>query len=101
MGKFRKSNAAVKLHTLLNLPGNFPIGISITNAKIHDVNALDDFFSEARAVYIFDRSYTDFARLYMNSPRRGILYHPYKTGFYTLKDYPEQFRRIRYFAKSS
>jgi hypothetical protein len=62
--KFRKSKAAVKLHTLLDLRGNIPVVISITSGKIHDVNALDDLLFEAGAVYIFDRGYVDFARLY-------------------------------------
>ncbi len=62
--KFRKAKAAVKLHTLLDLRGNIPVVISITSGKIGDVSALDDLIFEAGAIYIFDRGYIDFARLY-------------------------------------
>ena len=62
--KFRKRNAAVKMHTLLDLHGNIPTFISITNGKVHDVNILDDIFPEAGAFYVMDRGYVDFERLY-------------------------------------
>ena len=122
--KFRKNKAAVKLHTLLDLRGNIPVVISITNGKIHDVNALDDLVFELGAIYIFDKAYIDFARLYRihqslaffvtraksNFVFKRLYSQPVDkstgvradqiimvTGFYTLLDYPEKLRRIRYF----
>ena len=122
--KFRKTKAAIKLHTLLDLRGNIPVVISITNGKIHDVNALDDLVFEPGAIYIFDKAYVDFARLYgihqslaffvtrtkSNFVFKRLYSRPVDkstgiwadqiimvTGFYTLMDYPEKLRRIRYF----
>jgi len=122
--KFRKTKAAVKLHTLLDLRGNIPVVISITNGKTHDVNALDDLVFEPGAIYIFDKAYVDFARLYRihqslaffvtraksNFVFKRLYSQPVDkstgiqadqiimvTGFYTLLDYPEKLRRIRYF----
>jgi len=62
--KFRKTKAAVKLHTLLTLQGNFPTLVIITDGKVHDVNILDELIFEAGAFYIMDRGYVDFGRLY-------------------------------------
>jgi hypothetical protein len=121
--KFRRKKAAIKLHTLLDLRGNIPVVISMTQGKIHDVNALDDLLFEAGAIYIFDRAYVDFSRLYRihrslaffvtrakgNFVFKRLYSLPVDkstgvradqiitvTGFYTLKDYPEKLRRIRY-----
>jgi len=122
--KFRRSKAAVKLHTLLDLRGNIPVIISITPGKIHDVNILDKLIIEAGAIYIMDRAYVDFARLYRihqsqasfvtraksNFVFKRLYSQPVDkstgvqadqiitvTGFYTLKGYPEKLRRVRYF----
>jgi len=122
--KFRRGKAGIKLHTLLDLQGNIPVIIRITPAKIHDVNILDDLLFEAGAIYVFDRAYVDFARLYRIHQSRAFFLSRAKsnfvfkrlysqpvdkstgvradqiimvTGFYTLKDYPEKLRRIRYF----
>ena len=122
--KFRKRKAAVKLHTLLDLRGNIPVVISITNGKTHDVKALDDLVFEPGAIYIFDKAYVDFARLYRihqslaffvtraksNFVFKRLYSQPVDkstgvradqiimvTGFYTLMDYPERLRRIRYY----
>ena len=62
--KFRKTKAAVKLHTLIDLRGNLPTFIYISDGKLHDVNALDELISEENAFYVMDRAYIDFARLY-------------------------------------
>ena len=62
--KFRKHKAAVKMHTLLDLHGNIPTFISITDGKVHDVNILDEITPEAGAFYVMDRGYLDFERLY-------------------------------------
>jgi hypothetical protein len=62
--KFRTHKGAVKMHTLLDLHGNIPTFISITDGKVHDVNILDEFLPEAGAFYVMDRGYLDFERLY-------------------------------------
>ena len=61
---FRKQKGAIKLHTLLDLRGNLPSFIKITDGKVHDVNILDDLIPEPGSYYIMDRGYLDFARLY-------------------------------------
>jgi len=63
--KFRKHKAAVKLHTLLDLHGNIPTFIRITSGVVHDVNLLDEILPEAGAIYVFDRGYIDFQRLFV------------------------------------
>ena len=62
---FRSTKAAIKLHTLLDLRGNIPSFIHITDGKTHEVNTLDDLVLEAGAFYLMDRGYLDFARLYV------------------------------------
>lgn len=61
---FRPTKAAIKLHTLLDLRGNIPSFIHISDGKLHDVNVLDILPIEAGAFYVMDRGYVDFARLY-------------------------------------
>src|SRR5271157_4154101 len=63
--KFRRHKGAVKMHTLLDLRGNIPTFISITDGKVHDVNILDEIAPEAGAFYVMDRGYVDFERLYV------------------------------------
>jgi hypothetical protein len=63
--KFRRHKAAVKMHTLLDLHGNIPTFIRITDGKTSDVNILDEFFPEAGAFYVMDRGYIDFQRLFV------------------------------------
>ena len=62
--RFRKNKGAIKLHTLLDLRGNIPSFIDITDGKVHDVNVWDILISEAGSFYIMDRGYIDFKRLY-------------------------------------
>jgi len=120
---FRTTKAAVKLHTLLDLRGNIPSFIHISDGKLHDVNILDQLIPEAGAFYIFDRGYIDFERLYrlhqagsffvtrakknMKAQRRyshsvdrstGLIFDQTMVllGHYAAKDYPESFRGIRY-----
>ena len=62
--KFRKTKAGIKLHTVLDLRGNIPTFIEITDALLHDVNILDVLVAEPGACYIMDRGYIDFFRLY-------------------------------------
>lgn len=62
--QFRRHKSAAKLHTLLDLRGNIPCFISITEGSVHEVNVLDDLPLEAGAYYVMDRGFIDFARLY-------------------------------------
>jgi hypothetical protein len=63
--RFRKHKAAVKMHTLLDLHGNIPTFIRVTEGKLHDVNILDELLPEAGAFYVMDRGYIDFERLFI------------------------------------
>ena len=63
--KFREHKAAVKMHTMLDLHGNIPTFIRITNGKVHDVNILDEIMPEPGAFYVMDRGYIDFQRLFV------------------------------------
>jgi len=121
--RFRQTKAAVKLHTLLDLRGNIPTFIHISDGKLHDVNVLDELIPEPASFYVMDRGYLDFARLYTisqcaaffviraksNFQFRRIYSHPIDkntglkcdqtialTGPHTSKDYPEKLRRIKY-----
>ena len=62
--QFRKTKGAIRLHTLLDLRGNIPTFIHISDGKEHEVNILDDLIAEAGAFYVMDRGYLDFFRLY-------------------------------------
>src|SRR5437867_1867923 len=62
--RFRKTKAAVKLHTLLDLRGGIPSFIHISDGRLHDVNVLDFLLTEPGAFYVMDRGYLDFDRLY-------------------------------------
>ena len=122
--KFRKHKAAVKIHTLMDLKGSIPTFIRITDGKIHDVNILDELVLEPGAIYVMDRGYLDFARLFTFTQNLSTfvtraktnfdyrrLYHRKvdKTtglrcdqtimlnGFYVSQDYPAVLRRIGYF----
>jgi transposase len=62
--RFRRHKAAIKLHTLMDLRGNIPSFIRITEGKTHDVNILDELILEPGAFYVMDRAYIDFGRLH-------------------------------------
>ena len=118
---FRTTKAAVKMHTLLDLRGNIPSFIHISDGKLHDVHALDMLLPEAGAIYVVDRGYVDFARLYVLHQAGAFFVTRAKSnidahrvysaptdrstgiicdqtisldGFYTRQDYPELLRRI-------
>ncbi len=120
---FRSTKAAVKMHTLLDLRGNIPTFIHISDGTLHDVNILDDLIPEPGAFYIMDRGYIDFARLYrfhgagsffvtraksnLRAQRRysrcvdrstGLICDQTVTltGFYAQKDFETPLRRIRF-----
>jgi hypothetical protein len=62
--EFRQTKSAIKLHTLLDLRGSIPTFLYISDGKEHEVNILDDLYLEAGAIYVMDRGYLDFFRLY-------------------------------------
>jgi hypothetical protein len=62
--QFRRQKSAVKLHTLLDLRGSIPTVVIVTGGQIHEVNILDELIWEAGAIYLMDRAYLDFRRLY-------------------------------------
>jgi len=120
---FRSTKAAIKLHTLLDLRGNIPTFLHISDGKLHDVNALDLLLPEAGAFYIMDRGYIDFERLYRlhaagsffvtraksNLKAQRRYSHPVDrstglicdqtivlTGFYSRQDFDTPLRRIKF-----
>ena len=122
--KFRTSKGAVKLHTLLDLRGAIPPVVSITDGKVHELNILDCLIAEIGAIYIMDRGYLDFERLFMlnqtpaffvvrskvNTRLRRLYSLPVDkscglrcdqivipANFYAQKAYPAKLRRIKYF----
>jgi hypothetical protein len=122
--RFRKTKAGIKLHTLLDLRGSIPSFIAITEAKLHDVNILDTLVPEPGAIYVMDRGYLDFERLYAfhqapaffvirsksNTDLRRLYSNPVDKdsgvrcdqivvlgGFYTNQSYPERLRRIKFY----
>jgi hypothetical protein len=119
--RYSKRTGAIKLHTLLDLRGNIPSFIAITQGRVHEVNILDVLIPEAGAIYILDRGYLDFERLYTlhqcacffvvraraNTSLRRLYSMPVDkscglrcdqivvpTGFYLRKNYPEKLRRV-------
>ena len=121
---FRKEKAAVKLHTLLNLRGNIPSFMSITPGIVHDVNLLDELLLEPGSVYVLDKAYVDFTRLYLFTQSLAYFVTRAKTnlrfnrisshsvnksdgtqsdqtirlsGFYSARHYPERLRRIKFY----
>ncbi len=123
---FRSTKSAIKLHTLLDLRGNIPTFIHISDGKLHDVNVLDILIPEPGAFYVMDRGYLDFGRLFSMDQagaffiiraKSNTLYkrrysHPVNsavksnrvkcdqtivlTGVNTKDDYPQPLRRVKY-----
>jgi hypothetical protein len=120
---FRSTKAAIKLHTLIDLRGNIPSFIHISDGKLHDVNVLDELLPEPGAFYVMDRGYLDFERLHrlhlagaffvtraksnLKAKRRYSRRVDRSTGlicdqtitltvYYSKVGYPEPVRRIRF-----
>jgi hypothetical protein len=120
---FRSAKGAVKMHTLLDLRGNIPSFIHISDGKLHDVHALDMLVPEAGAIYVMDRAYVDFARLhrlhqagafFVTRAKSNLRAHRVYSaasdrtagviadqtialdGYYSRRDYPEHLRRVRF-----
>lgn len=125
--RFRRTKGAVKMHTLLNLQGNIPEFILISDGKLHDVNVLDYLVPTPGAYYVMDRGYLDFARLYELHRAKAYFVTRAKKNFtfqrrysrevdkafgvqcdqtvvletfYSAQGYPEPLRRIRYYDQS-
>jgi len=62
--RFKSTKSAIKLHTQIDLVGSIPVFLSLTEGSVHDVNFIDAMLFEAGSIYVFDRGYLDFARLY-------------------------------------
>ncbi len=120
---FRSTKAAVKMHTLLDLRGNIPSFIHVSDGKMSDALALDLITLEVGATYVMDRGYVDYARLYAitvagaffvtrsksNMKYHRVYSHPVDKnigimadqtialdGFYARKNYPQHLRRIKF-----
>ena len=120
---FRSTKAAVKMHTLLDLRGNIPSFIHVSNGKMGDALALDLLLLEAGSIYVMDRGYVDFKRLYrfeqagaffITRAKRNMNYHRIYShevdkstgvqadqtialdGYYTRRDYPGHLRRVSF-----
>lgn len=87
---FRTSKAGIKLHTVIDLRGSIPVFISITNAKLHDVNILDQIVIEPGSIYVMDRGYVDFRRLYLIHEGKAFFVTRAKKNmrFYVVKSRP-------------
>jgi len=121
--RFRKRKGAIKLHTLLDLRGSIPVFIRVSDGKVHDVNILDELIPEPGSIYIMDRGYIDYDRLFTLNQLHAIFIIRAKsnlkyeriysrevdrstglicdqiirlTGVRTSEKYPIQLRRIRY-----
>jgi len=120
---FRSTKAAIKLHTLLDLRGNIPSFLHISDGKLHEVNVLDLLLPEPGAFYIMDRGYIDFDRLYQLHQAKSFFVTRAKsnlkaqrrysrpvdrstglicdqtivlTGFYSQQDFDTPLRRVRF-----
>ena len=125
---FMSTKAAVKLHTLLDLRGNIPTFIHISDGKLHEVNILDQLIPEPGAFYVMDRGFLDYARLYrfhqagsffVTRARSNMKYrrrysHPVSqdtgvnsdqtiifSGHYAHDDFPAALRRVRFTDQAS
>ena len=72
--RFRTTKAGVKMHTLIDLRGNLPVFIHLTDASVHDVRALDELCIELGAIYLMDKGYVDFYRLFNLIHKQGAFF---------------------------
>lgn len=72
--KFRKNKGGIKIHTQIDLRGNLPVFIHLTQASVHDVNARDEMYIEMGAIYLMDKGYVDFFRLFNNIHKNGAFF---------------------------
>lgn len=122
--KFRKQKGAIKLHTLYDIKTSIPCFVHITNGSTNDINGMDALDYETGGMYIFDRGYVDFERLYAITMHKAFFVVRAKanlcfkrvysnecknengircdqiiklTGYYQAKDYPEKLRRVKFY----
>jgi len=120
--RFRKHKGGIKIHTLYDIETQIPTFFHITEAKVNDVNAMDEIPYESGSYYIFDRGYNDYKRLYtihqigaffVIRAKTNLLYNTEKwkrrmpdnvlsdqlitlSGFYSQQKYPEKIRKVIY-----
>ena len=122
--KFRKTKGGIKMHTLLDLRGNLPVSVYLTTASVNDVKGLDELYIEPAAIYLMDKGYVDFNRLFKLINKKNAYFvtrakdnmlfevvsassvdqstgviadeHIKLTGLRTSKWYPEELRMITY-----
>jgi hypothetical protein len=126
--KYKTTKGAIKLNTLFDIKTSIPCFVHITEAAVHDVNAMDELIYEKDSFYVFDRGYIDFVRLYrLNTKGAYFVIRAKKnfkfrriysnkcdrsqgvmcdqtivlTGYYSAKDYQEKLRRIKYYDKET
>ena len=122
--KYRKNKGGIKMHTLVDLRGNLPVSVYLTSASVNDVKVLDDLYIEPSAIYLMDRGYVDFNRLFklitkknaffVTRAKDNMLFEVVSeaevdkstgiisderiklTGLHTAKWYPEELRMVTY-----
>ena len=122
--KFRKTKGGIKMHTLLDLRGNLPVSVYLTTASVNDVKGLDELYIEPAAIYLMDKGYVDFNRLFKLINKKNAYFvtrakdnmlfevvsassvdqstgviadeHIKLTGLRTSKWYPEELRMVTY-----
>lgn len=122
--KFRKTKGGIKMHTLLDLRGNLPVSVYLTTASVNDVKGLDELYIEPAAIYLMDKGYVDFNRLFKLINKKNAYFvtrakdnmlfevvsagsvdqstgviadeHIKLTGLRTSKWYPEELRMLTY-----
>lgn len=122
--KFRKTKGGIKMHTLLDLRGNLPVSVYLTKASVNDVKGLDELYIEPAAIYLMDKGYVDFNRLFKLINKKNAYFvtrakdnmlfevvsagsvdqstgviadeHIKLTGLRTSKWYPEELRMLTY-----
>ena len=122
--KYHKNKGGIKMHTLVDLRGNLPVSVYLTSASVNDVKALDDLYIEPSAIYLMDRGYVDFNKLFklitkknaffVTRAKDNMLFEVVSeaevdkstgiisderiklTGLHTAKWYPEELRMITY-----
>lgn len=122
--KYRKNKGGIKMHTLVDLRGNLPVSVYLTSASVNDVKALDDLYIEPSAIYLMDRGYVDFNRVFklitkknaffVTRAKDNMLFEVVSeaevdkstgiisderiklTGLHTAKWYPEELRMVTY-----
>lgn len=122
--KFRKTKGGIKMYTLLDLRGNLPVSVYLTTASVNDVKGLDELYIEPAAIYLMDKGYVDFNRLFKLINKKNAYFvtrakdnmlfevvsagsvdqstgviadeHIKLTGLRTSKWYPEELRMLTY-----